>query len=138
MEWYHTPQRDLIYELVRHNGTWQMHLIADNSPRRRIVPLPKYRDLHINHLEFSWTQANLFAINCGWRRVTTEQACAMRAYDPMTERTSDQTNETLARYISEHLNEHNIPLPPNQVYLIAEALAQGAYEAMRTLIERLS
>ena len=61
-----------------------------------------------------------------------------RAYDPMTERTSDQTNDTLSKYVSEHLNEHNIPLPPDQVYLIAEALAQGAYEAMRTLIERLS
>lgn len=64
----------------------------------------------------------------------------MRAYDPMTESTSNQTTHTLAQYISEHLNAHDIPLPPEQIYLIAEIIAQDgkAHEAFNTLIERLS
>ena len=63
-----------------------------------------------------------------------------RAYDPMTELTSDQTNHTLADYISEHLNAHDIPLPSDQVYLIAEVIAQsaGAHQAMSILMLRFS
>ena len=63
-----------------------------------------------------------------------------KPYDPITELTSDQNNHMLTLSIAWHLNNHDIPLPAKQVYLIAEAIAEdgGAREAWDELVRRLS
>ena len=69
MKWLHSPQYNLIYELVRQNGTWQMHLIDDKRKLQPTVPPAKFRNLHIRHESYTWPQAQQFAINCGWQVV---------------------------------------------------------------------
>lgn len=62
-----------------------------------------------------------------------------RTYDPITESTDEQTADTLAEYVAEHLNSCDIPLRADQAYLIAEAIAQdgGVHEAWAELVGRL-
>lgn len=117
-----------------------MHLIDDKRKLQPTVPPAKFRNLHINHESYTWPQAQHFAVNCGWQIVPEGNPKMERSYNPMTQSSKDQTSDTLAKYISERLNTHNIPLPPDQVYLIAEAIAQDgrAHEASNTLVERLS
>jgi len=63
-----------------------------------------------------------------------------KLYDPITELTSDQNDHMLTLYITEHLDNHHIPMSPDLIYLIAEAIAEdgGAREAWDELVRRLA